>query len=225
MIVSSLLSYGFFAFSSIAYSQDSATASLTEKFQTIIKESMGKQAPPLYFQDIKDSSTHQLIEYSGKVLLLNFWSPSCKPCIEEMPDISYLQEEYEKAGLVVIYLDGDFETQNRFFKIHEISGLKATRSADFTEFPSIYNFGTPLLILIDRDGKVKDCWAGVIGYDAIEKRINKLIPIEEKSFKFRNPGLVLLSSITLVGLCMILITIIWNKKRIKAIQARINKIS
>lgn len=190
-------------------SRDSDIVQMTYKILSRLANSIEKQAPPLSFRDIKDSSLHKLSDYKSKVILLNFWSRGCKPCIDEMPDISHLQDEYEKAGLKVIFLGEDIKTQNRFFKIQEISGMKAQIIHDGS-FLSI--FGTPTLILIDRDGIIKDVWMGAIGYNAIEKRINALIPKEAKSFKVRNPKLVFLSSIGLIGICLIIIAIIWNKK-------------
>jgi len=193
-------------------SRDSSFVKMTYKTLRGLANSIGKQAPPLLFKDIIDRSSHELSDYKGKIVLLNFWSRSCKPCIDEMPDISYLQDEYEKAGLKVIFLGEDIETQNRFFKIQEISGMKA-QGSNAGSF--LHIFGTPTLILIDRDGIIKDVWMGAIGYDAMEKRINALIPRNAKSFRFHNPRLVLLSGVVLFGICLIVIAFIWNNKRKK----------
>jgi thiol-disulfide isomerase/thioredoxin len=193
-------------------SRDSGIVQMTYKTLRGLANSIGKQAPPLLFIDITNRSSHELSNFKGKIVLLNFWSRSCKPCIDEMPDISYLQDEYEKAGLKVIFLGEDIETQNRFFKNQEISGMKA-QVIDDNSFLPIY--GDPTLILIDRDGTIKDIWMGSIGYDSMEKRINALIPKEFISFRFHNPRLVLLSSIVLFGLCLIVIAFVWNKKRKK----------
>jgi peroxiredoxin len=35
-----------------------------------------------------DGKTHKLSDYRGKVVILNFWTKSCKPCLEEMPSLA-----------------------------------------------------------------------------------------------------------------------------------------
>jgi len=183
-------------------------------YQTILSESIGKQAPAFSFQDMKDSSSHELSEFKGKVVLLVFGGRGCQGCIAEMPDISYLQDEYEKGGLRVIFLGNDLD---HFIKDYNISGINAHISDDTINILSLYNsIGVPTLILIDGNGIIKDAWQGPIGYDAMEKKINSLIPKEAKSFRFRNPRLVLFSSMISIGLCLIVVGVIGNKKRIKS---------
>lgn len=37
-----------------------------------------------------DGSTVKLSDYRGKVVILNFWTKTCKPCLEEMPALAKL---------------------------------------------------------------------------------------------------------------------------------------
>lgn len=41
---------------------------------------------------------HEMKEYKGKVVFLNFWATWCGPCRNEMPDIQKLYEEYQVQG-------------------------------------------------------------------------------------------------------------------------------
>jgi len=43
----------------------------------------------------------------GEVLLVNFWSTSCTPCREEMPDLERLYQRFHAQGLVVLAISGD----------------------------------------------------------------------------------------------------------------------
>jgi thiol-disulfide isomerase/thioredoxin len=43
-----------------------------------------------------------LVEFEGKVLLVNFWASWCTPCIEEMPSIQRLTEAMHEKPFAVI---------------------------------------------------------------------------------------------------------------------------
>lgn len=46
-------------------------------------------APDFELADM-DGKKVRLSEYRGRTLVLNFWTKTCKPCLEEMPDIAEL---------------------------------------------------------------------------------------------------------------------------------------
>ncbi len=51
-----------------------------------------------------------LSEWSGKILIVNFWATWCPPCKEEMPEFDRLQQEFGSRGiqfLGVALEDGD----------------------------------------------------------------------------------------------------------------------
>ena len=49
-----------------------------------------------------DGSGFKLSDYSGKVVMLNFWGTWCPPCRKEIPDLVNLQEKYGKDGLEIV---------------------------------------------------------------------------------------------------------------------------
>jgi len=61
----------------------------------------GDKAPGFQLMDL-DGNPHQLSDYLGKVVLLNFWASWCAPCIEEMPSLQRLYSRLEKKGFVVL---------------------------------------------------------------------------------------------------------------------------
>ena len=44
----------------------------------------------------------------AKLIMINFWEPWCQPCVEEMPDLELLYEDYRDAGLMIL---GVFSTE------------------------------------------------------------------------------------------------------------------
>jgi thiol-disulfide isomerase/thioredoxin len=189
---------------------------IEKNVQTAFDSSIGKRAPDLVFQALNDTMFHCLKEFTGRVVLLNFWSRGCRPCIGEMPDLSVLQDDYRKAGLDVVMLGDDFDTQRRFFAVAPISGIKG-RLVDRATNAFIYRTGVvPTSILVDQTGIIKDFWLGAIGYVGMEKRINTLIPRDQKTFRLRVTRRRLSITIACFGLFLISSALVWNVRRRKA---------
>jgi peroxiredoxin len=55
-----------------------------------------------------DGKTTRLSDYSGKVVLIDFWSTTCDPCLAEMPHLVDLYKKNKDKGFVVlaVSLDG-----------------------------------------------------------------------------------------------------------------------
>ncbi|MFZ6664947.1 TlpA family protein disulfide reductase [Peijinzhouia sedimentorum] len=58
---------------------------------------IGQQVPPIVMQEVLnyDQSELRLNDYSGKVIILDFWASWCAPCIQMMPKSNLLQEKYK----------------------------------------------------------------------------------------------------------------------------------
>jgi thiol-disulfide isomerase/thioredoxin len=54
-----------------------------------LKTWSGSTPPTLALKDLDDKQ-HQLEDYRGKVLVVNFWATWCAPCVEEMPSFERL---------------------------------------------------------------------------------------------------------------------------------------
>ena len=49
----------------------------------------------------------KLKDYTGKVVLLNFWATFCKPCLEELPSLLKLQKDYRNRPLATVAVSQD----------------------------------------------------------------------------------------------------------------------
>jgi peroxiredoxin len=59
-----------------------------------------------------DGGTWRLSDHRGKVVVMNFWSVTCQPCIEEMPSLVSLAnilEDRDDIELVAVSADRDWE--------------------------------------------------------------------------------------------------------------------
>ncbi|NOY66435.1 MAG: TlpA family protein disulfide reductase [Gammaproteobacteria bacterium] len=103
---------------------------------------------------VKDSGrTFFLSEYKGKVVLLNFWSLECKPCIDEMDSLDILSRRFYNQGLRVIAISSDSRKKlKRYIKKHDYhfvimydENMKIRRLYEVKGLPTTY--------IIGRDGK------------------------------------------------------------------------
>ena len=53
-----------------------------------------RTAPDFELEDVKGGKV-RLSEYRGKTVVLNFWTTTCQPCLEEMPSIAELAKVLE----------------------------------------------------------------------------------------------------------------------------------
>ena len=61
---------------------------------------------------------NQVATHAGKdVVLVNFWATHCGPCIEEMPYIIELEQEYKNQGFKVYFVSNDWlDRKNAVYK-------------------------------------------------------------------------------------------------------------
>ncbi len=67
----------------------------------------GVKAPVFEGNSLLDGTKVALSELESKIVLLDFWSTSCGPCISLMPDLEALYQECRKDGLEVISIATD----------------------------------------------------------------------------------------------------------------------
>lgn len=57
--------------------------------------------PPLLLKDFRDQ-THNLEDYRGSVVLVNFWASWCPPCVYEMPAMKRLKQDLEDQPFEIL---------------------------------------------------------------------------------------------------------------------------
>lgn len=111
-------------------------------------------APGWSFPSLTDEIV-SLESLKGKLVLLDFFYKSCFPCMQALPSLQALHEEYRDQGLVVIGLD-PYDT-----KEDDLAAFMAKRDVDYTilyasrEVAKAYHVsGYPTMYLISRDGRI-----------------------------------------------------------------------
>jgi peroxiredoxin len=114
---------------------------------------IGSQAPDFTVQDTDHKVS--LHDYRGKIVVLNFWSAHCAPCIAEMPSLVQLQKRMgDKIIVVGVAVDTEKDEYHAFLQKHGIDFLTVLDSAK--DSYNLYGAtGYPETTIIDRDGMVR----------------------------------------------------------------------
>lgn len=134
-------------------------------------------APPLNLQDL-EGHPHTLKEFSGRVVLVHFWSTWCEPCREEVPALSTFAERYKARGLYVLAVNVGETTPTitNFALKWPMPGLVLQdRSGD--AFRQWNAHGIPATFLIDRDGTIRGSGVGELDWTSTEtgRKIDTLL--------------------------------------------------
>ena len=133
---------------------------------------IGKSAPEFKMIDI-NGNTILSKDTKGKVVVLNFWFTTCKPCISEIPELNAVYEKYKKNPNV-IFASITFnkrENVNEFLKKHNI---KYPVVSDAKETCDLFKVtGYPTNIVIDKNGNYFDYIDG--GFPQIGHQISNSI--------------------------------------------------
>ena len=138
---------------------------------------IGKPAPNFSATDI-DSNAISLTDYRGKVVLLDFWTTTCGPCIAEMPNMKKVYDAYKDVGFDVIgvNIDADEADLHEFLKVCDLPWRQIFGGQD-SPLKKLYRVrGVPSPWLMDKEGKV-------ISYQARGAALKKLVTetLKEKS--------------------------------------------
>lgn len=103
-----------------------------------------------------DGGEHQLSEYGGKVVVLNFWATWCGPCRKEMPALDALEAELGGADFAVVTIAtgrNKMPAIEKFFAQAEIENLPILLDPKGALAKDMGVLGLPATILLDRKGQ------------------------------------------------------------------------
>lgn len=116
-----------------------------------------------------DGAQVTLSALKGKVVLVDMWATWCAPCKDSFPFYSQLQNEYRDAGLEIlaVSVDEDTEAVSEFLAAYPVSfTVLLDPKGSLPEQLAIETM--PTAILVDRQGKVAYMHAGFVPDDQAE---------------------------------------------------------
>ena len=101
-----------------------------------------------------------LSDYRGQVVILDFWASWCSPCVETLPQLHALQQQYADQGVVLLAVSID-RNVNSATKFVESAGLSKdaflweSREASLAVKELYHVGGIPKTFVIDRYGYIR----------------------------------------------------------------------
>lgn len=128
-----------------------------------IEEMVGKRAPYFSLKGV-DGKVYSLTDFSGKVILLNFWASWCPPCRKELPVLEKIEDDFKGKGfsVVTISTDSDRSTLDAFLKKYPVK-LIVLHDSEMRIWRKYNVFSLPTSFLIDRKGVIVERFFG--GHD------------------------------------------------------------
>jgi peroxiredoxin len=152
-----------FQYSDIRIGKDAAPLASLNEFSSFTKRewepevipellSVGTKAPNWTLKSVGGDSV-SLSNFSGKYLLLEFWSANCGHCMTSIGDINELKNKYPLLQVAFISMTGDSESKIK--SVVEKQGIKAVMLMKSKSVMADYNvFAYPTFYLVDGSGNI-----------------------------------------------------------------------
>ncbi|WP_069677453.1 TlpA family protein disulfide reductase [Formosa sp. Hel1_33_131] len=133
---------------------------------------IGKPAPNFKMTDLNGNEISSETT-KGKVVVLNFWFVSCKPCIAEIPELNEVYKTY-KNNTEVVFASITFDEKEKVVTFLEKYPLQYPVVSDAKEICTLFNTSSyPTNIVIDKNGNFYDHVSG--GFPEIGHQISNSI--------------------------------------------------
>ena len=135
-----------------------------------------RPAPDVTFKTISGESI-RLAELKGKPTLVTFWATDCPGCIEEIPHLIDLHDEFAVSGLTIIATAMHYDPPNHVIEMAKSKQLPYAIALDIDgtlakQFDNVQL--TPTTFLVDRAGNIVMQKIGVFDPGDMRQRLTRL---------------------------------------------------
>lgn len=140
--------------------------------------SSATQMPRFSLKSVVDGKKVDSNKFQNQVVLITFFATWCPPCIEEIPSLIKLQDEFAEQGFSVVAVSVDQGGAKSVKKMVDKTGINypvlLADSKITRDFGNIV--GIPTSFLVNRKGKVIKNYPGYVGHGVFAADIKQLMP-------------------------------------------------
>ena len=141
---------------------------------------IGETAPDFTLTDLSGNKV-SLSQFSGKVIILDFFASWCPPCRQEIPDFISLQKSYGDKGFTMVGV-----------ALENVKEAKEFSAKTGINYPVLIDDGKvsiqygpvrsiPTTFVIDKDSKIAKVYIGYRSKDVFENDIKVLLRPSESN--------------------------------------------
>jgi len=139
-----------------------------------IKSHNVQLAPDVNFSDI-DGTQHSLSQYANQPVLMIFWATDCPGCVQEMPELNALYQDYADQGLAMIGVAMAHDTPDHINAMRQQRQLAYTLTWDQNdEIATAFNRVrvTPTHFLIAPNGEIVMRKIGTLDFEQLREKLH-----------------------------------------------------
>lgn len=142
---------------------------------------VGKFPAPQMKLTTLDGKTVNTQELRGKIIVYNLWFVGCPPCMQEIPKLNEIVDEYQGKDVVFIGISSSSKddiagfTKKNPFKYQLVPNSAALMLGSFGEAApdGSLKIGFPMHIVINRQGLIAVKMNGMKGVEAVREELRK----------------------------------------------------
>lgn len=120
-----------------------------------------------------------LSQWRDRVMVVNFWATWCPPCLEEMPELSSLQDKYRDRNLTIVGISTDDVAKVSAYS-QDTPVSYPLLAADFEGMNLAESLGNdkgvlPYTVVLQADGKIASIHYGRLDIHALEQALIPLL--------------------------------------------------
>ena len=122
--------------------------------------------------------TLRLSDLEGNPVVLNFWFPSCPPCVAEMPEFervfqNHKSDNVEFVGVQLLGIDSAEDGQNFVNEVGVTYALGPDKDGSIVMKYKVNGF--PMTVFIDKNQNIVRRWQGVLTEEKMEEILSEIL--------------------------------------------------